>query len=284
MRIKNLAVSPSWFDLANYREVEAFTAIDWLYHLAVRRQLLDTVIAAEGTSNAAPHPPIAGYPPLRSLFPCGAERVRTPTRPVIADLDIPSFSDASPSSAVNDMPVWAAFAMTELLRMADGPECVGNRWWRAMLGGTGIDDAAAASVNHRLQALSEIPEPDPIVYAAINLHAPEDVAVAAFVQWFRRARTGRALTSTPRRSLGEKYFGKWAAYRILPYLDLTLWLHATQQRRSDRWLADVLFAGFDGVPSDRLRKHTKKYAAHALHPRLLSALQLESQLVLELCL
>ena len=92
------------------------------------------------------------------------------------------------------------------------------------------------------------------VFVRVNLHASEEQLTADFANWLTTTKRER-LIDLPRRRITPGDLKEWARFRVLAYLDLTMWARATGCEITHQAIGLALFPKeFEVVLSDRVRK------------------------------
>ena len=124
--------------------------------------------------------------------------------------------------------------------------------WK-MLDDCGIDNAGSLNVS-------------------VDLHASDDKLLDDFKAWLRSARAATGVRG-PSGRLQRSDFMKLHEFRVLPYLDLTLWAECRGLKFTQQLLGATLFPDeYHVALSDRIRKVVAPMSAAACSPPHLEAL------------
>lgn len=115
----------------------------------------------------------------------------------------------------------------------------------------------------------------------IELTAPDEMIIQAFVGWLnqeRKSRKGSVGIESRKKMLNENDFHHWMNYGVLPFLDLKIYMKETSTRISWNDIGNAIYPDQIGiVPSEKTRKTTVRHAGQAQK----ALLQLTSQIVAE---
>jgi hypothetical protein len=88
----------------------------------------------------------------------------------------------------------------------------------------------------------------------VNLYATDDNIRRGFDAWLATARQATGIT-TAKKQYNQRDFDQWEKYRILPYLDLTMWARANNVQLTQQTLGEALFPDeIDVSLAERIRK------------------------------
>lgn len=88
----------------------------------------------------------------------------------------------------------------------------------------------------------------------VNLNATDDNLTRDFAAWLARTRQATGIT-TAKKQFDQRDFDQWEKYRILPYLDLTMWARVNNVQLTQQTLGEALFPNeIDVSLAERIRK------------------------------
>lgn len=110
-------------------------------------------------------------------------------------------------------------------------------------------------------------------WASIDLNVPEEVASANFKRWFREKQAILACNGVekPKSLFTEKDFTRWAKFRVLAYIDLSLFLKYMKVSMPNHVIGDILYPEeFKTDPGERIRNTTRKLARFLMEDALVA--------------
>ena len=261
---------PAWFDLDRYHELAEFELDDWLINLTWRAAFLNwlgdqieefrTEIEDRFQSNQGR--PLAKrrtkpYDWANDRYSRGPE-----SHPELKTATVRSLSVLNVAQIIK----WGAEGNYEFSKKLCGAaEQMDSLDWSS-------DFQRFMSEPFDLQERSEIMGTDfGDVKAEIDLFAPDDVIIADFPKWLGSARKVFEIPS--QRMFSDAQLSKWVEFRIIPYMDLTLWAKLEKVNISYAVLGNALFPDeFDVDLPDRIRRVTKPQADRLTQSRVIEAM------------
>jgi hypothetical protein len=116
-------------------------------------------------------------------------------------------------------------------------------------------------------------KPHNFAYLSVDLHAAEEQIIEDFKKCLKNIRKNMQ-HPTVKKIFSSKDFNQWHEYKILPYLDLTIWGTFSGQKFTQALIGNALF--HDEVELDtteRIRRTTKPKADWLMRPSILDALK-----------
>jgi hypothetical protein len=105
-----------------------------------------------------------------------------------------------------------------------------------------------------------------------NLDAPDKILIAAFEEWLKRKRKERPL-EIAKSFYTPNELARWASHRPLAYIDLMLWVEASNQNPTQAQIAQVIFFDHQHIDmTSKLRKETTPIAQKLLNRRTIQLL------------
>lgn len=267
-KLKQLKKVPEWFRLEKYQEAEALDAAGWLDQLRFRRQVLS---GNPFFPDKSPHAdaeqtmskwrtrasPMAGQLRNSPLIRGGESESGqafivhgSNTRPMISYGGL-STSDCGPGpiNAVSIIELFSQATFDGARR--DASPLKADRW-----DVFAIDRSRSFSISSEVsESLVELGNNQRPIISVDLLSSDTDIK-KAFLNWLSSERTRRGKRPVRLKTPDHR---PWADYRILPYLDLTIWGLENGVKITDETIARSLWPqGSRGV--DDMRKTTVKHA------------------------
>lgn len=259
-RVKDLQ---KWFRLEKYQECEKFSYIDWYIALSIRMELWETLerLREESAGDIAKHPSLAVYQPQLdelykeplSNYPMGADswwRIGKHHLPRKQPVRTLTFADLSRQCRADTIGAEDRLC----------PPMLGLRWhlMASPYPRTAAHDEAYAMP---LEFREHDYKPERLESAVVvDMSAPDAVILKRFKAWLAEARI--ETNTAPERSFYQPKITEWASNKLLPYLDITIWMAATNNRIPEIVITDMLFPdtheGMDKI------KTIKKWARQAM--------------------
>lgn len=275
---------PDWFDLAKYNELENATALDWYTQIVIRRECWDFAHDYNPALEDQPGP----LPPMTQGFTAHEllslmrndgvvpmEDIRRVCEPddwgghILGEIDRlkPSVHPLTVEElylarlGIEEAPRkrFDQLFIAELTpegRAAYG-EYLGlvNTYHDHAYENSGIGDGV-----HTYQKVG-LTETGLSTFG-VNLRLPDCLLIEQFKACLRKSRKTANLTT--RRTVRRQTTKQWARYRVLPYIDLVLWMRQTGSKMTKTAVADALFPNGEVRDAETVRKTVKPLATNLL--------------------
>lgn len=119
----------------------------------------------------------------------------------------------------------------------------------------------------------------------VDIDMSDEQLVKGFRSWLRNARQGAGIAKLPA-TLFEKHFNEWHQKRLLPYIDINLWIKSHFEFPSETFLGELLLPEKASNPliGTQWIRQTVAPAARALSsPRMLTALRRQLRQIDGIC-
>lgn len=237
-KIESTADLPVWFSLEKYQGTKDFSAAEWLTALAIRQDILSTVVRRNDSEEGAydyqclaPHLEALRRAPLKHPSDHYLWQ-HIPARGTLAKL--------SPVRhlTMQDM-AWQAFEDRGRAETDHRARQLADRW-QAIVG----DDLFEQGLIEQDDPLfmDYRGEGAPVAAVRVDLAAQDSVLLEAFSIWLKTARDTHQAARRERPAYHD-----WSRYGLLPYIDLLIWTYETGNQIPHNFMAQAVgyFRGGD---------------------------------------
>jgi len=263
------------FNIASYAATREFDLRAWHFALSRRRHLIDYSMhdrdKVVGSLLALWDSPLLAQPLG------GHERL---TARSVIDVDMVSawsFRDAIRDHAPTVKVACEAWDIrTNTAPPPIDPSLVegSDEWWRVIR-----DEAAAANDEILFSSFNEVWLRDDgqfsnLVYAEVNLEAPDSTVIEDFKRWLADKRQDARYPRAPVAELGELDLARWAQKRVLAYIDIKLLSNVFGLNLSNHQIGALIYPDIVNIDvAERVRKSVAPLADLLLSYEMLEALR-----------
>lgn len=268
---KRVLKLPDWFDLKKYKEIKSFGIDSWIVSLRIRKNILDSLKLREGSGLT-----------LSELFELAKGLQQDLQHLRCNPLDIESGQHwalfvGNYEERTGITPIRCLkFSDLILQRQHDRHEVengrdsveefarikrLANRW-------KAITTPSHAAIKGELIDMPFGPIRGAGEPLLVDLRATDSVLVSAFTDWLKASRATRPHDTKSKRE--RPAYKDWAAYGLLPYLDLLIWQKETGNQITHKLMAQAV-GYFRG--GDSFRKTVPDLAADLMNGTALTELE-----------
>jgi hypothetical protein len=230
-RIKHIEELPAWFNLEKYQETERFSAADWYKQLRIRKEILTEIKITTTSKNRNKI--------KEEQTPLALQELRK--NPITSDLNNNYWSaieiNADLASPVREL-TFCDLAYQSLQDLDDSESGIKDKFesdrWKLI---------SQTCQDYFPYELDKLPLPNMIGDGAqyslailIDMSASNKVLREAFDAWLTSARVVLPEIASRKDTLYER----WSRYGLLPYLDLLIWEAETENKITDRVMAQAI--------------------------------------------
>ncbi|WP_348944145.1 DUF6387 family protein [Chitinibacter sp. FCG-7] len=113
------------------------------------------------------------------------------------------------------------------------------------------------------------------ILASIDILAPDEIIIDGIKEWLKQVRKDFAIAAPEKGSFGDKDMKKWREFRVLQYIDITLFAQLSNLELTQYQIGEILFHDELCPAPERVRKTVKPEADRMLDRHSLARFSLQ---------